>query len=250
MVSCGKDLAPSANSLVKAEIIGGKEVSTANLYSRHTVGLFNHKSKMICTGVIIEDDLILTAAHCTVKAVPKKMEIIFGNRLLAGNEDSVRMKARAIYTNPKYDPKTFENDLALIRLERKIPSDFRAVDLEDSRQIILQKNQKVTSIGYGVNKVGSLFSGKGVLRIKELSIEGYYADERFLVIDQKNGAGVCFGDSGGPSFILVNGKPVVVGIVSYVNSHNDEEKAKCDVQSFLSNPNFYYSWIQETKLKI
>ena len=250
VVSCGKNLDQSrSNNLLTANIIDGVLISKANTFSKHTVGLYNIKHDSVCTGVIIEENLILTAAHCVSETPAEKVEIIFGNKIL--DSEITKFKALKLIVHENYNLALIINDVALVRLPKAVPAGFSPIDIESSRQLNLTKGDKVTAIGYGVTGTGFFSIGsRGTLHMGKISIENYGVQNALVAIDQSIGSAICFGDSGGPTFTEIEGRVVLVGISSFVNSVKLKKKYICSDKAFLSNPNFFYSWIQESKLKI
>lgn len=247
-VGCGKESGNSTAKVIGSHIVGGEKIKENNLYSRYTVGLLNTKKQTICTGSIIEKDLILTAAHCVDNASPKDIEVNFGFTI--GGTNSIKYKAHSLYLHEKYvhTKELLDNDIAIIRLAKAVPAPYLPLDLEESRTLSLQKGDKITALGYGKIRTG-LFTGKGTLRSATISIEEFAIDSQLITLNQKEGTGVCFGDSGGPSFTLKNGKPVLVGVTSYVTAE-EGKNSDCKQNSGLSNPNYFYNWIMESKLLV
>lgn len=248
-VSCGKEGGASSGRVINANIVGGEKIKENNLYSRYTVGIYNHHLNTICTGSIIEKDLILTAAHCVEKAPAKDIDVVFGFTI--GGSESIKYKAHSTYVHKEYvnTNELIDNDIAIIRLAKPVPTPYLSLDLEEGRSISLQKGEKITALGYGMARTG-LFTGKGSLRTAAIVVAQYQTDSKLVVLDQTVGTGVCFGDSGGPSFTLKNGKPVLVGVTSFVTLEEGKKKADCKQSSALSNPNYFYNWIMESKLLI
>lgn len=234
-------------SLVVGNIINGSLITAENIYSRQTVGIYNLSDRSICTGAIIGEDLILTAAHCVTGAKISEIEIKFD---VAFYDAAFTYHAKNIKVHESYSRINMRNDLALVLLDKKIPANFRALDLEDSRSLSLEKDDEVTSLGFGVRETKEL-SGAKFLRMAQIPVKKFASDVEFIVLDQTKGVGICFGDSGGPSFILKEGKPILVGIASSVEpTFFGGKKSGCTNAARLSNPNYFYDWIMAEKSKI
>ena len=189
----------------------------------------------ICSGTMITSNVFLTASHCTayftqelapqgyVAYVSLDGLIPFG----ASTSNSTNLLAVAhVVTNPNYNQRQSDpGDIGVLILEHNVqgvtPATLPSCNLLDelSAQNGL-KNASFTNVGYGVqnrqvgggvpffqdmNPVPRMFSfssfnalNKGYLRLSQNPATG-------------NG-GACFGDSGGPNFMMFDGRQLIVSI--------------------------------------
>src|SRR5439155_7548386 len=96
---------------------------------------------------------------------------------------------------------------------------------------------QVTMVGFGATAVGGGGNVGVEYVVQQTSIActgGEGSDANLLCFSQVNGKGKCEGDSGGPSFAMINGKLVEVGITSFgdqscsqfgADTRTDAEKA-------------------------
>ena len=189
----------------------------------------------ICSGTMIPPNVFLTASHCTlffeqdlapegwVAYVSLDGSIPFGS--LTSNKTQLLSVAHVV-TNPNFNPAQSDSgDIAVLILERDVrgvtPATLPACGLLD--QLVAQNGLKsaiFTPVGYGVqNRV----VGGGVPFFQDLNpIPRMFAFSSFnslnggylrLSQNQSTGnSGTCFGDSGGPNFLNVNGKQTLVAI--------------------------------------
>lgn len=189
----------------------------------------------ICSGTMITANVFLTASHCTafytqdlapegfVAYVSLDQSIPFGD--LTSNKTTLLPVAHVV-TNPNYNPSQSDSgDIAVLILERGVrgvtPATLPACGLLD--QLVAQNGLKsavFTNVGYGVqNRV----VGGGVPFFQDLnpiprmfsfssfnSLNGGYL--RLSQNASTGNGGTCFGDSGGPNFLTVDGQQVIISI--------------------------------------
>lgn len=80
-----------------------------------------------CGGLIVNENWILTSAHCTLKH-PSKLAVSYGhNQDLIAMFDSGRIVVEKIVVHPNFtenvNKKTYTNDLALVKMSSPLPID-------------------------------------------------------------------------------------------------------------------------------
>ncbi len=189
----------------------------------------------ICSGTMITPNVFLTASHCTIffeqdlapegfrAYVSLDQSIPFGP--LSSNKTEL-LAVKHVVTNPNFNPSQSDpGDIAVLILERDVrgvtPATLPACRLLD--QLVAQNGMKsavFTNAGYGLqNRV----VGGGVPFFQDLnpiprmfsfsslnSLNGGYL--RLSQNPSTGNGGTCFGDSGGPNFLTVNGKQLIVAI--------------------------------------
>jgi hypothetical protein len=189
----------------------------------------------ICSGTMITANVFLTASHCTayytqelapegyVAYVSLDQSIPFGS--LTTNKTQLFAVAQVV-TNPNYNQSQSDSgDIGVLILKRNIngvtPAVLPSCGLLDQLQAQnTLKNAVFTSVGYGVqNRV----VGGGVPFFQDInpvprmfsfssfnSLNGGYL--RLSQNPSTGNGGTCFGDSGGPNFLTVNGQQLIVSI--------------------------------------
>lgn len=147
-----------------------------------------------CTGTIISNDTVLTAAHCVANSQ--------GAQAI---HDRGTQSATSGAINPLYDFDSTAFDTAILRFPN-IASNFRVTPAKIliSRRIAV--GDKVKVVAYGSDGTPSLENGNP--RGAELTIQGINSGLIGTVFDDGS-KGVCFGDSG--AAITLNGQ--IVGTV-------------------------------------
>src|SRR5687768_6213915 len=127
-------------SLKAYSIIGGQEVNDYHQFplSYSTVALqlkYIEDDGTISyykgTGVLIKDDVVLTAGHNVFyQRRPEDIEVIFSNRPCCGENvcNEIRILAEKKLIHPDFSmnyPNPPENDLALLKLRTKVSQPFR-----------------------------------------------------------------------------------------------------------------------------
>ena len=189
----------------------------------------------ICSGTMITPNVFLTASHCTifytqdlapegfVAYVSLDQSIPFGD--LTSNKTTL-LAVKNVVTNPNYNQSQSDSgDIGVLILEKNVrgitPAVLPSCGLLD--QLAAKnglKSAKFTNAGYGLqNRV----VGGGVPFFQDInpvprmfsfssfnSLNGGYL--RLSQNASTGNGGTCFGDSGGPNFMTVNGQTLIVSI--------------------------------------
>ncbi|XP_042858271.1 venom protease-like [Penaeus japonicus] len=236
---CGK-----ANDV---RIIGGEEISPHYKYP-WLVGLLQPKEAgevFICGGSIINQNYVLTAAHCLLgrddlPLPAKEFQVGIANHDFISEDDDIQGVTRNIglknyIIHEDYVPQDLtdnNNDIALLRLKESL-------DLTSHPEVApvclpIKANRKYegetgTVIGWGDTK-----NGKGAYpdAAREVDVPIVDCKKKIagsLITPQmmcagkakskgESAKGACFGDSGGPLFVKEDGRYTLVGIVSFGQS--------------------------------
>ena len=195
--------------------------------------------RILCTGTFITENIVLTAAHC-IKEAPFKMRIVYSEN---SSDKSARHSGVAevlIHESYVKGAATSTNDIALIKIQGKRPSDYSVSTI--TTMPATTENFSLLSIGYGLTD-NKLDDG-GILRRVMTTGISYDPSSPTFTIDQSVGTGVCQGDSGGPGFVLKDGKFSVLGVASSVYSLEKEDKTyACRHFGVYANAFYHASWL-------
>lgn len=249
MAACGP--APSNEQVLNASgatatgIIGGKEVATNEAPAQVSVAIYNTLKQSICSGVLIGNNLVLTAAHC-LGPDPRKLVILFTQHVQKSIQDMARAVIGAI-AHPNWKPNlqrtTDHADLAIIKYYGTTPTGYRAVTVLPNTSVttVIRNNSLIVLVGYGASD-DLKKSGSGPLRQVMTTITNSQFSQTEVQVEQRQGRGACLGDSGGPAFVVANGVYYLWGILSRGAGPKDQ----CNTFSIYTNIFAYVPWLQTT----
>jgi hypothetical protein len=187
----------------------------------------NGGKAVLCSGTLISPTVFLTAGHCTayLSALgidPSKVWVSFDQ--VFDPISSILISVNTYYTNPAYYSRSFANqsDLAVIILGNEpdgiTPATLPALGLLDELGPRGLRNQQFTTVGYGdiqpsIGHGPPIFNSSGIRRVATSAFNAL--NKHWLRLSGNNATdngGTCFGDSGGPNFLVDGSGEILVAI--------------------------------------
>ncbi|KAK7575607.1 hypothetical protein V9T40_011893 [Parthenolecanium corni] len=240
----------------RTRIVGGSAVKYVNQYP--WMGQLQYKGKFYCGCSLINSKYVLTAAHCVHHFDKKHITV----RLLEHdrNDDKesvlVTRKVDRVVKHKNYNAATFNNDIALLRLDQEVKL---GKDVNDPSPVCLPAAGKTFNgmdglvTGWGATKSGG--STANVLQEVTVPImsneeckKTAYGDKRILpnmlcAGHPEGGKDSCQGDSGGPLKVSNSSTYSVVGVVSW-----GEGCAEKNYPGVYTRVNRYLHWIHNNTI--
>lgn len=197
-----------------------------------------------CTGVLIAPQIVLTAEHC----VGGISHVILGSTDYYSREGVMIEVTDTIASR--------EVDIAVLLLAEEAPYAPRPVATDCIRDEYLKDGAEVAVVGYGATRsdgrgdTSVLHEGLTYIQdadCSETRIDGMYTgcgDRGTELGAGGNDVDACFGDSGGPLYILTERGDFVAGITSRAYA-GAPSSAPCLYGGIYGRPDAVLDWIEE-----
>ncbi|XP_037941501.1 trypsin-like [Teleopsis dalmanni] len=228
-------------------IVGGQETVT---HQYPWMAMLLSRGSFYCGGTLINDQYVLTAAHC-VKGFRKTLITI---RLLEHNRRNssvhkIDRNVDKIFIHPDYSTRTFDSDIALIRMSEPVEVNdlLRPVCMPDPDKSFAGENAVATGWG-ALSQGGSVSQTLQEVEVPIISQEACrgskygpsITDNMLCAGYDEGGKDACQGDSGGPLHVIVNNtkEHQLAGITSW-----GEGCAKPNTPGVYTRVNNFNTWI-------
>jgi len=197
------------------QIVGGSRASIAD--HSYAVFLTTVDGFQYCGGTLVDDDKVITAAHCTLGKEPAEIMVVAGREDKESDAGLVA-PVGAIWVHPEFTDVRSGADVAVLTLGRKLP--YQTIGLPKADETDLYKPGQVGLIlGWGRTAADGqpsrflLKAGVPVMGDADCTkaYPSYKAASMTCAGVAQGGIDSCQGDSGGP--MIVEGR--LVGITSW-----------------------------------
>jgi hypothetical protein len=224
-------------------IVGGGGAPAENI-ARAIVTIIGSRGSF-CSGSLVAQDLVLTAAHCVLPGADYKV-------ILPGETPPRLLDVRRMAAHPQFNVQAIlahraSADVALLQLIAPLPASKAPAPL-GSPVIPIAPGSRLTIAGVGVVRRGEGKSG-GAIRAADLAVTGKPGSLQIRLADPltnnlREGLGACTGDSGAPAFEMQTAGPVIVGVVSWSTGANNTDG--CGGLTGVTPLTLYRDWILRT----
>lgn len=192
-----------------------------------------------CSGTLIRDRWILTAAHCldsdTLGFEPGAIVAYFGSTVLEEDDTQLFATNAVTYTihgQWNHEAPELGFDAALVQLREPVP--IAPIPIRPTPLASSDLGKPLRLVGWGITEEGGYDSG-----IKRFAMSQVFEYDDEIVMIGGPETNVCSGDSGGPALIDVNGQLQVLAVTSFVDP-------LCLEFGFGTRADTIAGWVEET----
>ncbi|XP_066516766.1 coagulation factor VII isoform X2 [Hoplias malabaricus] len=205
-----------------------------------------------CGAIVLNNQWILTAAHCVWEIDSAQLQIIVGEHIRSVNEDTEQIrKVSEILIHPLYNHTTSDADIALLRLRRNITLGPYVVPiclppLKGTFDRTLGAVRLSTVSGWGrLAQFGPPSTVLQRLEVPRVPLEKCRAHSGLSITNnmlcagfKEGGRDACQGDSGGPLVTLYKNTWFLTGVVSW-----GKGCARADMYGIYTRVSVFVEWI-------
>lgn len=201
----------NASAITYGEKLENTPEYIATIWGKSEDGLL---AEPICTGVLIKNNKLLTAAHCVYNR-----DIVF----ISFPNDETEYKIEYKINNANYKSESKLYDLSVLKLNDEVNRKLISLPPKNDKSLLSIINLYI--IGNGLNENNESDGEYKIAFQNDLSLEGEefyeeFIDENMIVAgrylpDSESYSKACPGDSGSPLIASFGGVETLLGIVSF-----------------------------------
>jgi hypothetical protein len=202
----------SVDNQLRPTLIGGTPVQPGTY--KEVVNIRTGNSG--CTATVVGPKAAVTAAHCGANGATSTFKI-------DGKDYSGKITRSSLYPGR-------DHDIAVIVLTTEVPESV--VGKYAHIGGAATQGTELTLLGYGCTQPGGGGGNDGVLRIGKAKVKNFSGFDMV----SGDGAALCFGDSGGPAYVMAGETKHLLGVNSKGNIRDTNYNTRTDVpesRSFL-----------------
>ncbi|XP_046406539.1 trypsin-1-like [Ischnura elegans] len=187
-------------------IVGGTQAKSGEWCWQAKIMIWSEDddgSFFLCGGSVINDEYILSAAHCFYGKENSKIDVYLGAHKLFGDKEGKRKFVDTVLIHEDYDPITKANDIALVKMVRKIRYSDRICSICLPNKATDYTGETCTITGWGALKSGG-DSPVALMEAEVKVISDETCEKQYghlypsQICAAAPGTDSCQGDSGGP----------------------------------------------------
>lgn len=256
LAACQKGLKSQGTLRLQSQqnILGGFQVLPSDPLRKHVVLIRSYTLKevtdkkpntfSVCTGIIVSDQHILTAAHCLPeddKMSKLVVEVHFTTDTKEPDEQHAMAYAIKMKEHEEYHVgKRSHFDLAILKISKTIPEDYEPVAILPAA-VELVAGDTVVALGFGLKNDSPKIESTTLNKVSGVPVLEDQGTQ--ILLDQTAGKGICSGDSGGPTFFYYQGKHYLLGVNESVVGLTPDSKPTCKSNGLIVKAQTFKPWI-------
>jgi len=238
---CSLGLADDTGMNVAPPVVGGGPATKGKWPD--TAAIVFNGSSVGCTGTLIAPDVVITAGHCTGGI----SHVILDSTNYYQNGERIRVEQTIEYPNSWGTV-----DVAVLVLEQETDIEPRVIAQDCILDDYLRDGADVQIVGYGATDIwgtqytSTLMEATSTIADHDCSDMwrgcNYSVSPGGEIAAGGDGVDACYGDSGGPLYLLTPEGNFLVGVTSrsYANVY-----APCEEGGIWGRPDYVFDWIEQ-----